>query len=323
MWSALLGALLAVWLALTFGVALGRTRWLLCTRETAYVLAPAMMTMALGLGFLASDEQCDTPRSGRAVNDQEWLTTIPSTLFAALTVQAATQLLMLSSGRSTRQMLTPCVAVHGCTTIYYLFGETASPSCVLITRWGTEVRPLHYTLWWVSMSAQLLTLNGLEVSLRRSVQAKQAGPRVRTGASAAPPWALRQCAFALACVPSMLVLTLYVDVLHGPVAMHIGVFGAFYGALYAGVYAPLAECSAYVLALQPTVSHSLAFRFRAVAVFLVFAWHIFPAVWALNILGGISAGGARMGYLVADLFAKFLPLSFYASDCETTNHASD
>ena len=57
----------------------------------------------------------------------------------------------------------------------------------------------------------------------------------------------------------------------------------------------------------------VAFRFNAIAIYLFCAWHTFPVVWATELLGGVSPQGARMGYLVADVLAKFLPVSLYIS----------
>lgn len=318
---------LAVWLTLTIGVAAGRTRWLCCTRETTCKLfTPIVMLATFGLGFMASDEHCG-PRSAREVpQGHEWFTTIPSTLFAALTLQALAQLLVASTNMFAHQlMVSPCVAVHVCTALYYFAGETLSPSCVLHTRWGTEVRPLHYILWWVSMSAQLLTLNGLECALRRRAVNASATQAPSRGLTKAPPSAadtpldeaerraLRRCALSLASIPTMLGLTLYVDVLRGPIVMHAVVFGAFYTALYTGIYSPLSACSMHALLLPTPTSRGLAFRFRAIAAYLLCAWHAFPLVWLIELLGGVSARGARIGYLVADLLAKFLPITLYIS----------
>ena len=60
-----------------------------------------------------------------------------------------------------QMVVVPCVAVHVCTLFFYCV-ESVAPSCALTSRWGTTVRPLHYALWWNSMSAQLLTLHALE-----------------------------------------------------------------------------------------------------------------------------------------------------------------
>jgi hypothetical protein len=259
MWASLLGALLAGWLTFTFGVALGRTSWLVCSRQRTFFLTPFAMLATLGLGFLASNDLCADRIDQPAFKNQEWFTTIPSTLFVALTLQAVTQLFMASATSlgPAQLMVAPCVAVHGCTALYYFLGETVSPSCVLITRWGTEVRPLHYALWWASMSAQLLTLNGLEHALGRrarsapSAAASEKHARSRVDAAAVSAAAATtatiaadaerqstiRCARALASIPIMLALTLYVDVFHGWAAMLLGVFASFYAALYNGLCA--------------------------------------------------------------------------------------
>ena len=169
------------------------------------------------------------------------------------------------------------------------------------------------------MSAQLLTLNGLEHTFFQlhAGAAKQGGARGRAavaGPSDAERSMARRCALGLACIPIMLVLTIYVDVLRGPLVMLVGVFATFYIVLYAGLYAPLRACSRYARATLPQArAPGVAFRFNAIAIYVLCAWHTFPVVWATELLGGVSPQGARMGYLVADVLAKFLPVSLYIS----------
>ena len=160
MWLSLIGTWFALWLTVTLGVALGRIRWLIISRSTVFRLMPIVMLSTLVMGFPASNELCNGSRELKASYEvSEWFTTIPATLFGALSLQAMAQLAMASASNSQRQLfVAPCVIVHLCTCIYYLFGETLASSCVLATRWGSELRPLHYVLWWVSMSAQMLTL---------------------------------------------------------------------------------------------------------------------------------------------------------------------
>ena len=361
MWAArLLCAELACWLTLLLGIVAGRTRWLICTREQTFAITPIAMLATLGLAFPASQQFCcsaqpggtcvlSTPRTTSSAYDStsEWFTTIPSTLFAALLVQATMHFLVSTSTTRPRKLfVAPCMAVHCCTLLYYLFGETVGASCVLTTRWGTEVRPLHYSLWWVSMSAQLLTLEGLERAMRppissptgraagstRSISpgrtrasgatgaahaaaAPAAAPAVASSASAsgeADRRAARRCALGLAAIPTMLLLTLYVDVLRGPVWMHLGVFGAFYTILLAGIASPLLACSSHVATTTPAVlAQSLRFRFRAVAAYLLFVWHSFPLVWFLDVIGVLTPHQSRMGYVIADVLAKFLPINLY------------
>ena len=334
MWTAILAGLTACWLTLTSGVALGRTHWLIFSLEYTLSIIPLVMLAVLFLSFKASNELCMWPQaSPQSFSSAEWFTTIPSTLFGALTIQAATQMAMTTGIRTSSSVpiftAIPCLGVHVCTTAYYLIGETLAPPCVLATRWDTESRPFHYALWWVSMGAQMVTLRGLECALfQRASKTKHRPSRDRTTASAGVPpatsaattqlklesCAARQCAFGLACSLMMLLLTLYVDVLHGPLFMLVPVFAAFYGALYAGVCVPLQACSTHVLAaLPPTTGRALSFRFRAIAVYLGVAWHMFPVVWALEIGGATTANGARFGYVIADVLAKFLPVTLYVS----------
>ena len=312
MWVHMMGALLACWLTLMTGVALGRTRWLIATRATTFALAPIAMLATLALGYLVSEEVCTTLQNGSECqvsfngDGAEWHTTIPSTLLGALTVQALMHLLMGGSSTSSERKLFvfPCVTIHACTTIYYFFGETVAPSCVLTTRWGTEARPLHYTLWWVSMSAQLLTIFGLERELCRRANAQQ-----EQGVDS-DRMAIRRVAFGLTCVPIMLALTIYVDVLRGPLVVLVGVFAAFYGALLGSVYAMLAACCRHCIAAN---NPNAAFKFRAVAGYFLIAWHVFPTVWAIHLMGYLSARDARLGYLFCDIGAKFLPITLYMS----------
>jgi len=323
MWVEMLGGVLACWLTLLIGVIMGRTRWLIATRATTFSLVPVAMLGILTMGQPASEELCETLQKGSACQvsysgeGSEWHTTIPSTLFGALTLQALMHFLMGTASASVERKLFvfPCVTIHACTTIYYFFGETVAPTCVLTTRWGNELQPLHYTLWWVSMSAQLLTLYGLERELCQRAGAFQRSAAATTTADApsvvdSDRMAVRRCAFGLACVPTMLVLTVYVDVLRGPLVTYLGVFGAYYGALFGSVYAMLAACGRHALAAN---SSSLAFKFRAVAAYFLIAWHVFPTVWALSLLGLLTPLQGRLGYLFCDVLAKFLPITLYMS----------
>lgn len=331
MWAPLLGALLAFWLTLLIAVTVGRTRWLVCTRGSTFTLTPVVMLATFGLAFLCDRELCSTiehprapPRTRTAsVVGIEWTTTVPATLFGALSVQAFMQVTM-SPGSTRKLFVAPMLMVHVCTLLYYLVGETLAPACVVTTRWGTEEKPLHYALWWVSMSAQLLTINGLEHTLRSQASAIAnlkghggGGASAAAAPSLADPaerQAVRRCALALACVPVMLLLTLYVDVLHGPLPMIAGVFAAFYAALVLGIAAPLSACSEHALAASAAPSaRSIAFRCRAVAAYLLCVWHVFPLVWVLALVGALSHESARIGYVVADVLAKFLPVTLYVT----------
>ena len=112
----------------------------------------------------------------------------------------------------------------------------------------------------------------------------------------------------------MLLLTLYVDVLRGPLWVMVAVVGAYYTMLLAGVAAPLLTCSDRVTrTLPPNVAAGLRFRLRAIATYLLLSWHAFPLVWGLDTLGLLSPFASRMGYLIADVLAKFLPITLYFS----------
>jgi bacteriorhodopsin len=305
---------LASWCMLLTAFGLGLLRKLPFTRAGAFTFAPFMMLSTLGLAFLAVRELCSTMASScthDAATPSEWHSTIPAALFGALFLQALMHL-YLHQGSPRTLLVAPCVTIHLCTCLYYVLGETLDAGCALSNRWGTETRPLHYALWLTSMSAQLLTLHGLERSL-----APLSKENLSAMSGAQADWASRRCCFALVCVVGMLLLTLYVDVLNGPLWLHLGVFACFYITLVAGLAIPLFACSRHVLLTTTSravaLKHNLRGRFRAIAFYLLFVWHIFPVVWAAGLLGWLSPHSMRVGYVICDVFAKFLPATLYLS----------
>ena len=57
----------------------------------------------------------------------------------------------------------------------------------------------------------------------------------------------------------------------------------------------------------------LVVRFSALKSFVVFSWHLFPFVWFLGYLGLVNSMQVRLGLLICDVIAKFLPVSLYIS----------
>jgi len=298
---------LVCWFALLLGVGLGLIRRLPFSLAGAFTLAPIVMLMALCLSFFAVRALCSSMESSCVTDAEppsEWHSTIPAALFSALFLQALMHL-YLQQGAPRRLLVAPCVSIHLCSCLYYVVGETLGAACTLTSRWGTETRPFHYGLWNVSMSAQLLTLHGLERSL--------APHEEKIGDKAA--WATRRCCFALASVPAMLLLTLYVDLLKGPVWLHLGVFACFYVILVAGLAIPLFACSRHVLLTSRAVAlkHNLRSRLRGIAFYLLCTWHVFPAIWAAGLIGWLTPHSMRVCYVVSDVLAKFLPATLYIS----------
>ena len=60
-------------------------------------------------------------------------------------------------------------------------------------------------------------------------------------------------------------------------------------------------------------AHCIAAQLERAAVFFTVAWHGFPLVWGAGVLGVVGDARVRLGYVLCDVVAKFLPASIYVS----------
>ena len=85
---------------------------------------------------------------------------------------------------------------------------------------------------------------------------------------------------------------------------------AFYALLAKGVRGPLARGAA---AARRGKDERIAAQLERAAVFFTVAWHGFPLVWGAGVLGAVGDARVRLGYVLCDVVAKFLPASIYVS----------
>mmetsp|Transcript_10659 Transcript_10659/g.21601 ORF Transcript_10659/g.21601 Transcript_10659/m.21601 type:complete len:83 (-) Transcript_10659:149-397(-) len=76
---------------------------------------------------------------------------------------------------------------------------------------------------------------------------------------------------------------------------------------------PLADCRARALTVDEPQLKQRAWRYSAISMYLITAWHTFPLVWLANQLGLGTGTQITISYIVTDVLAKFLPPSLYIS----------
>ena len=322
-----MGLALAVFLTLNaasvvlfLGILAGRP-WLVCSLNTALSrLLPGFSVLYILTAHLAAHDMCRENDFGTALRivpaeagvANAMMT--PAILFGALLAQGVMQVLC-----STRQALsiTPALTVQLVTLLFYT-AEWIAPSCGLVSRWpraqGTFV-PLHYALWLCSVSNQVLTLFALE----RSLFAQHERRRVERPATASAGH--RICCVALLSVASMLWCGAVGEAYHGLMATAVLWMSAstvsFYVLIATGIWTPLRACQLRARRSDDPARKSSASRFLSVSAYLGLIWHGFPAVWLANALGLTTDMEYRIGYIVTDVLAKFLPPSLYLAVATT------
>ena len=307
----------AAWFALLLGILAGRP-WLVCSLNTVLSrLLPSFSFLHILTAYLAAHDLCRANDFGTALRvvpaeagvANAMMT--PAILFGAFLLQGIMQVLS-----STRNVLTttPALTVQLITLFFYTT-EWAQPSCGLLTRWpraqGTFV-PLHYALWLCSVSNQVMTLFALERSLfaRRHVE----GPATASAGH-------RTCCVALLSVASMLWCSEVGEAYHGHMATAVLWMSAstvsFYVLIATGIWMPLRACQLRAYRSDDPARKSSASRFLWVSAYLGLIWHGFPAVWLANALGLTTDMEYRIGYIVTDVLAKFLPPSLYLAVATT------
>jgi len=299
------------------GILVGRP-WQIFSFETVLTkVVPVTATAFFMCAQLAAWELCGAPpqraraeptfKVTRTPADVLAMMSTPLFLFIALFVQGVMQ--VVSSPKVRTLIVTPAVAVHAMTALYYV-GQVFGPSCTLVTHWPlaqAAVNPLHYALWISSVSSQVMTLFGLGRALSPSSEPGN-GELVATVSH-------RRACIALLSVEAMLWFGALGDAYQGDERVNLLAillsFGAFYTLLATGLYLPLLECYRRERTSDDPGRKRRATSYRFVCAYLVLAWHCFPLIWMCNVLGWATESQVEVGFVVCDVLAKFLPPSLY------------
>ena len=273
----------------------------------ACVLYLALGQLALGGGACYGRAAIDTTSE-----DTEVAATVPCALFGALFAQSVVQCAVArarpAKGRVAEAAAWPCAGVQALTLLYYVV-ERSDAACLLTAPpflsdvSGVTARPLHLVLWTCSVSAQVLAIYSVE----RELSARMPRPP--------PTNARRDCCAALVAVQVMCWCSALLDA-RAPGATSYGLAlaalscAAFYALLAKGVRGPLARGAA---AARRGKDERIAAQLERAAVFFTVAWHGFPLVWGAGVLGAVGDARVRLGYVLCDVVAKFLPASIYVS----------
>ena len=273
----------------------------------ACVLYLALGQLALGGGACYGRAAIDTTSE-----DTEVAATVPCALFGALFAQSVVQCAVArarpAKGRVAEAAAWPCAGVQALTLLYYVV-ERSDAACLLTAPpflsdvSGVTARPLHLVLWTCSVSAQVLAIYSVE----RELSARMPRPP--------PSNARRDCCAALVAVQVMCWCSALLDA-RAPGATSYGLAlaalscAAFYALLAKGVRGPLARGAA---AARRGKDERIAAQLERAAVFFTVAWHGFPLVWGAGVLGVVGDARVRLGYVLCDVVAKFLPASIYVS----------
>lgn len=307
----------AAWIAFIMtGIFTPRYCRVLASRYTFYAV-PFVGSVYLKLAQSAISSYCEKIQAGETVcrpapaslEENPWsdfMSIVPAALFLALLLQGLMQYLMSLFNPTKRNIavsytVVPCIGVHLFTMVYYTM-EMAEP-CVLLSHYGLETRPIHCFMWICSISAQTITLYGLEIEVlaeRDPLQGSASAKRIS------------ELCIGLLSVQVMCWGGVITDVVHGwPVvqgAALLAAMCALYLTLPLAALRPLERCKQK----YSKIDH-LVVRFSALKSFVVFSWHLFPFVWFLGYLGLVNSMQVRLGLLICDVIAKFLPVSLYIS----------
>ena len=148
------------------------------SRYTFYAV-PFVGSVYLKLAQSTISSYCEKIQAGETVcrpapaslEENPWsdfMSIVPAALFLALLLQGLMQYLMSLFNPTKRNIavsytVVPCIGVHLFTMVYYTM-EMAEP-CVLLSHYGLETRPIHCFMWICSISAQTITLYGLEIEV--------------------------------------------------------------------------------------------------------------------------------------------------------------
>ena len=195
----------------------------------------------------------------------------------------------------------PPMAVHACSLIYYVLELFVNIHTVLDT-FGRPVYPLRYVLWTCSVSCMFISIYFVVDSTHRVANAVSQRRMLHDELSQ-----------GLLCTNGMFTTGFLSGYPLGEERRYVNAicFVAscyfFYGAL---------GCIDQMLKSNQAVARDcgatgLAFQFSIVRKTFFCGWHLFPTVWALAACGTLSIEVEHMGYIVADLFAKFLLMFVY------------
>ena len=309
-WISLFLLLTIAEVTVLLGIIAGRP-WLVCSLDAMLArVVPGLSMLYLCLCRAATDDlrRADFGAALKVVEADEGVAnamSTPAILFGALLAQGIMQVLS-----STRQLLAiaPAMLIQ-LVTLFYYAAEYFSPSCGLVSRWPTAqgtLVPLHYALWLASVSNQVLTLFALERSLfaHRRVE----GPATASAGH-------RTCCVALLSIASMLWCSAVGEAYHGLMATAVLWMCAsavsFYVLIATGIWMPLRACQLRARRSDDPARKHSASRFLSVSAYLGLIWHGFPAAWLANALGLTTDMEYRIGFVVMDVLAKFLPPSLY------------
>ena len=237
---------------------------------------------------------------------------MPCALFGALFAQSVVQCAVArarpAKGRVAEAAAWPCAGVQALTLLYYVVERSDAACLVMAPPFLADIssvtaRPLHLVLWTCSVSAQVLAIYSVE----RELSARMPRPPLTN--------ARRDCCAALVAVQVMCWCSALLDA-RAPGATGYGLAlaalscAAFYALLAKGVRGPLARGAA---AARRGKDERIAAQLERAAVFFTVAWHGFPLVWGAGVLGVAGDARVRLGYVLCDVVAKFLPASIYVS----------
>ena len=284
----------------------------LVDRRLCCALCPLVCVLYLVLGQLALGGGACYGRDAIHVagDDTEVAATVPCALFGALFAQSVVQCCVArarpAKGRVAEAAAWPCAGVQALTLLYYVF-ERSDAACLVeappLLASSITARPLHLVLWTCSVSAQVLAIYSVE----RELTARMPRPPTRT--------ARGQCCAALVAVQVMCWCSALLDA-RAPGENAYGLAlaalscAAFYALLALGIRGPLARGAA---AARRGKDERIAAQLERAALFFAVAWHGFPLVWGAGVLGLAADQHARLGYVLCDVLAKFLPASIYVS----------
>ena len=220
--------------------------------------------------------------------------------FSMLLVQCAIQYAACCAGTKSRLayiMLFPatiCLAAWA----YYVRLTFGKPNEIAADVLGLTLFPDHHILWLISTSIQVVLwtlLRSLELAGERSCRLPSA-PLLLTmlmmwtgllGMLDFGPCGERTL------VPNYALISLCVII--------------FYSLLMMSTR-PLAECAnGYKQRRMPNT----AFHFQWVVRYVWITWHFFPAIWAASVAGYLGSSQRELLFMIADLTAKFLPVSLF------------